>query len=668
MNSVERKKKIALAVIAAMALGAMSAGCGGGESSGGSGSAEGATAVEMRIQKTVGSVKLTNDKGEEQTLMEKMRLASGNALITAKESLANVSLDDTKLVTIEESSKVQIKGNSQNLEIHCLEGNLFINVTEKVQEGASLDIHVGNIVCGSRATSGYHGKDNEGNDMVMTTDGEFEVTATDENGNTTTGTAGPGEKIVLKKKDNQGSGPNITLEKSGYKPEELPPLALDAINNDEGLMNRVTGSTDFSQDKITRLAEAMSRDDGNGGRVPIMGHEGRLLSEAAVKAEEIAKGDVDLQVAIINGVKTVLENATQNGASDEELTKVAEQTTGDIKKAVEDMENSGKTKEDIIKGIEGMNGGNTPPAGTQGNLPGTNNVTNPQTVPGNITGEQQAEGTSDNDYDRDTGSGGGSGRKKKEETPATPETPAEPETPAPTEPSQESNNNEQQQQQQPPNQTTGEAVLGGDGIYRATLSNGTYVQFTPDANGAGPKINVLSDAGSPLILPIGITVDGTEIPIYNVTSVYLDNIPNVTIQCTDSAATIVTHSKQYWSSVPFTASNTYTTVTCDQGSISASTGKGTTAGIVDFIGAFHGTGIYLAYYGVDNPNDPNSPGIRFEFSNPAELIIGSGYTFTYKSTENVTDDYVEVIGETGGAVLEEKRYRLHKDATITEVE
>ena len=67
------KRKKALSILLATALMASAAGCGGG----GGGDASSATAVEMRVQRQVGTVSLTNDKGENVTLLEKMRLNAG---------------------------------------------------------------------------------------------------------------------------------------------------------------------------------------------------------------------------------------------------------------------------------------------------------------------------------------------------------------------------------------------------------------------------------------------------------------------------------------------------------------------------------------------------------------------------------------------------------------
>ncbi len=95
------------------------------------------TAIEIRIQRLVGEVNLFDEKGKDLSLMEKMRLNSGQSLKTAEESLVMMSLDNTKLMTLEESSRAKIKASGKELEFQLAEGNLFFNINEKIKEDES---------------------------------------------------------------------------------------------------------------------------------------------------------------------------------------------------------------------------------------------------------------------------------------------------------------------------------------------------------------------------------------------------------------------------------------------------------------------------------------------------------------------------------------------------
>ncbi len=657
----EYNKIAALALIATLTLGTLSAGCSGGNSGGSSsgGGETSATAVEMRLQRAVGNVKLTNEKGEEQSLMEKMRLAAGNALLTGKDSLANVSLDETKLVTIEESSKVQINGSSQNLEINCTEGGIFFNVTEKVPEGSTVDIRVGNTVCGIRGTSGYEGRDEDGNDMVMAADGQFEVTAIGPDGSETKGTASPGEKIVVKKENNAAGGQAISLQKSTFKEEELPPVALVTISKDRELMDKVTGSASFSADRIRSLAESMTREvpgGTSGETIPIMGHEARLLSKAASEAREIAGDDLKLQSAIINGVKTTLEQARENGASDDELTKTAETVTDTIKNKVTELQNSGVSGEEIIKVVEEVtvtNGVATIP-NAAGQTTGTQNP--PQNVTeGNVQVEATGETGYVPDYDYDSGSGR---KKKKEETPVTPEVP---ETPAAPEPSQVEPGNEQQQQ---PLKTTGEAREISDGTYEVTLSNGSTGHLVPDSSDAGYTVHISTYGGKPIVMPIELKMlsDGREIKINSIWSLGLDEaLSDVEVQNVSDNAGTMAELANIWGNAISTVTGPAGTVTRDDDGLSVEVTMGTVTQLKSFINACGVGDVYKATYG----------GIEHRRNlDLGELnLVGSGYSVSGAIRESEsTDEYLLMVGTGGqtGGPQAEGRWRLYPNGTITE--
>ena len=118
------KRKKALSIVLAAALIASAAGCGGN-----GGDASSATAVEMRVQRQVGTVTLSNDKGENVTMMEQMRLNAGHNLDTAKESFVSVSLDMTKLLTLEENGGASVVQKGNTLQFEVKKGNALVTLT-----------------------------------------------------------------------------------------------------------------------------------------------------------------------------------------------------------------------------------------------------------------------------------------------------------------------------------------------------------------------------------------------------------------------------------------------------------------------------------------------------------------------------------------------------------
>ena len=193
------KSKKALSILLAAALTTASAGCGGG----GGGDASSATAVEMRVQRQVGTVALSNDKGESVTLMEQMRLNAGHKLDTAKESLVAVSMDQTKLMTLEENGEASVAQNGGTLKFEVKKGNAFVSLTEELKDGQAVEVRSGNMICGMRGTSVQSGTNSNGEPQVLVAESKdpngVEITVVDGTGKELAkDNVLPGQKVVLK--------------------------------------------------------------------------------------------------------------------------------------------------------------------------------------------------------------------------------------------------------------------------------------------------------------------------------------------------------------------------------------------------------------------------------------------------------------------------------------
>lgn len=357
-----KKKVFAAALISALVI----SGCGDG---GSGNSADKATAVEMRLQRLVGNVTLTNEKGENQSLIEKMRLASGNALATDIESLVMVSLDETKLVTMEEKSKASITAKDKALQLNLEEGNLFFNVKEKIPEGSSFEIHNGNMLCGIRGTSGYSGKDSAGHPVIMATDGEIEVTG--ENPVTKEkiqGTVKAGEMATIFLDDEAEGDKSVSFKTEKFKEENLPALALDSIRKDNALQSRITEATGFSGGKLEALAEAAStkaasmygaaaeelKSKGIEDAVPLMGKSSQIMTKTALKASDTAGTNLELEISIIKGLRTTLDTGLKAEYNDNALEKLVETASDQVNKGLDQAAKAGLKDKDIITAAETM--------------------------------------------------------------------------------------------------------------------------------------------------------------------------------------------------------------------------------------------------------------------------------------------------------------------------
>ena len=215
-------------------------------------------ATTMRLEKTEGTVRLTNQNGKKRTLKEDIRFTNGDVLRTREESYAGVSLDDTKAVMLDEESRAEFyQGKDEDwIEIDLVEGELFFNVEEKLSEDEEFEIHTSTMVMGIRGTSGHVRTQESGEDTLTVTDGTVHVTAAVPDSEDTMETdVSAGSQLRVIPADIAPSG-HIEMEVRVISPEELPALALRAISEDEDLLDRVSSETGWEASRILDAAGA----------------------------------------------------------------------------------------------------------------------------------------------------------------------------------------------------------------------------------------------------------------------------------------------------------------------------------------------------------------------------------------------------------------------------
>lgn len=246
------------------------------------------TASTMRMLRTEGVVKLFENE-KEKTISDNLRLNAGNVLNTRDESLAGIALDDTKIVTINELSNAQFDQKGKKLDINLTDGSLFFEVTKKLDSDETFDIRTSTMVVGIRGTSGYVATDKNGNDVVVITDGQVEVTGTNPvTGETKTITVKAGERVTTYLY-NDRTVDSIMFEKEDLKEEDLDLFIVKRLVESERLITLVCEDTGWSREKILGIADGNSdvmyadasygtdgngtdgADDGNGAGAEVSG-------------------------------------------------------------------------------------------------------------------------------------------------------------------------------------------------------------------------------------------------------------------------------------------------------------------------------------------------------------------------------------------------------------
>lgn len=298
------------------------------------------SATTMRLLKIQGIVKLF-DKEKEKTITDNLRLANGNVLNTETESLASIALDDTKIVTVNDSSRAEFLQNGKKLNINLTAGSLFFNVTQKLAADESFDIRTSNMVVGIRGTSGLVCVDEDGNEVLYITDGEVEVVGTNPvTGEQKTITVKAGQKITVYLYNDREKD-SIMFELEPVADVDLIKVIRDRLIEDEALLDRVCKATGWDKDVILGISSGSS-DSGSES----------TETEASTAEESTTEGEES---------DTTVEEGTDGGTTQEQTTD----DTGTEESEGGESENaagsSGQAKapsllETEVKGVDEENG------------------------------------------------------------------------------------------------------------------------------------------------------------------------------------------------------------------------------------------------------------------------------------------------------------------------
>ena len=112
-------------------------------------------AKSMKLVRAEGTVKIEQEGGKLRQLKKNARFQSGEALVTYAGSLASVSLDDTKIITLQENSRAEFTKMNKQIALKLTQGALFFNVTQKLNADEIFEIRTSTITAGIKGTSCY---------------------------------------------------------------------------------------------------------------------------------------------------------------------------------------------------------------------------------------------------------------------------------------------------------------------------------------------------------------------------------------------------------------------------------------------------------------------------------------------------------------------------------
>ena len=210
-------------------------------------------AATMRLIRREGSVDLTDKDGKERSLTDNLRLQNGDTLTTGEDSLAGISLDDSKAALMDQKSQAQFtrEKDGKYLEIDLNEGNIFFSVDKKLENDESFEIHSSNMVMGIRGTSGYVSTVDADDERLTVTDGKVHVTGTNlSTGESSEVEVSAGQQAAVYLYDRTVD--SIEFQIDNINEINLPKHALRALAENSPLFERVTVATGWSADLLEK--------------------------------------------------------------------------------------------------------------------------------------------------------------------------------------------------------------------------------------------------------------------------------------------------------------------------------------------------------------------------------------------------------------------------------
>ena len=219
--------------------------------------AEKAKAASFRLEKAEGIVEITGSNGKNISPSEGMLFYSGDVIHTSAKSYAYISLDDSKLLKIDELSQAVVKKSGKKLEIVLEEGALYFEVNEKLSDAETMTIGTSTISLSIRGTAGVVRKRNmtgSVQDTVWLLDGQIELEGKGNAAGRPPITVWGGERIDYVENSGQWKRDLIAIM-------DIPGFADVEMRKNSVLMQKILSDSGLDSEWIALNAEKKLQED-----------------------------------------------------------------------------------------------------------------------------------------------------------------------------------------------------------------------------------------------------------------------------------------------------------------------------------------------------------------------------------------------------------------------
>ena len=229
------------------------------------------TSTTMRLLHYEGTVEIEDASGKPRAVMENARFSSGESMKTAAASTASVGLDEGRIVTLDEKSRVEFQKQDGAVSMNLTEGKIFLDVSEKLGAGETMDITTATMAIGIRGTivyvssepvtdatsAGMESVDLEGLapekghivsiSQIGVLEGTAQITYTDNSNRQQSVAVEAGKKATVPEYSEDAEGiPEPAV--SELTKEDIEGFVLNQVTGNASIINRVQDACDVADD------------------------------------------------------------------------------------------------------------------------------------------------------------------------------------------------------------------------------------------------------------------------------------------------------------------------------------------------------------------------------------------------------------------------------------
>lgn len=229
------------------------------------------TSTTMRLLHYEGTVEIEDASGKPRAVMENARFSSGESMKTAAASTASVGLDEGRIVTLDEKSRVEFQKQNGAVSMNLTEGKIFLDVSEKLGANETMDITTATMAIGIRGTivyvssepvtdetaAGMESVDLEGLapekgrivsiSQIGVLEGTAQITYTDTSNRQQSVSVEAGKKATVPEYSEDAEGiPEPAV--SDLTKEDIEGFVLNQVTSNASIINRVQEACDVADD------------------------------------------------------------------------------------------------------------------------------------------------------------------------------------------------------------------------------------------------------------------------------------------------------------------------------------------------------------------------------------------------------------------------------------